>query len=197
QQSISVSWTVANLGTSAAQPSWADRLYLSADQTCCTTDALLGSVVHATHILPGGTYGQTKTVTIPAKPAGSYYLILAVDPNDAVYESSESNNLRAVPFTVAGASVGTLAITSVNGGLHALAGQPFTVRVEARDTNGIAMNVTKPTALLLSLRSGAGGLGGTITGTIPLGASQATISAVTYSKPENGAVPRPTRTRGD
>src|SRR5262249_53514295 len=33
QQSISVSWTVANLGTSAAQPSWADRLYLSADQT--------------------------------------------------------------------------------------------------------------------------------------------------------------------
>ena len=51
--------------------------------------------------------------------------------------------------------------------------------------------------MALTLRSGTGTLGGTLTGTIPAGQSQVTISGVTYSKAESGVVLTASRTSGD
>jgi hypothetical protein len=90
-----------------------------------------------------------------------------------------------------------LFITSVNGGTAPIAGTPFSVTVEARDVNGVAANVTADTAVTLSLKSGDGVLGGTLTGTILSGTSSATITGVTYSKAQSGVELTATRTSGD
>lgn len=79
-----------------------------------------------------------------------------------------------------------LAITSINGGLSPVVNVPFNVTVQSQDTNGTLRNVTVATGVTLSLNSGSGLLGGTLTGTIPAGTNSVTIAGVTYSVAESG-----------
>jgi hypothetical protein len=90
-----------------------------------------------------------------------------------------------------------LTITSINGGTRPTAGTGFSVIVQSRDGAGGSRSVTSATAIRLSLKTGSGTLAGTLTGTIPAGASQATISGVTYTKAEGGVVLTATRASGD
>ncbi|MBI4490136.1 MAG: IPT/TIG domain-containing protein [Deltaproteobacteria bacterium] len=99
-QQISVSWTVNNQGSGEARPTWYDYLYFSADTVCCTGDTSLTNVLNSTVLAAGGSYTQTKTVTIPNVPAGTYYLIVKADTNGNVYEASETNNEKAVAITI-------------------------------------------------------------------------------------------------
>ena len=101
QQVVSLGWTVSNSGSGAAKAPWMDIVYLSSDQTCCAGDTALATVSHTAALAPGASYAQTKSVTIPARPPGNYFLILKVDTGGAVYEANESNNLRVVPLTIA------------------------------------------------------------------------------------------------
>ena len=101
QQVVSLGWTVSNSGSGAAKAPWMDIVYLSSDQTCCAGDTALAIVSHTAALAPGASYAQTKSVTIPARPPGNYFLILKVDTGGAVYEANESNNLRVVPLTIA------------------------------------------------------------------------------------------------
>jgi hypothetical protein len=99
-QSVSVSWTVANQGTAPARSPWGDSVYLSAQPACCAGATQLGTTSHTTPLAAGGSYTQARSVVIPKKPAGSYYLIVKLDVADALYEADEANNQRAVPFTI-------------------------------------------------------------------------------------------------
>ena len=103
QQAVSVSWTVKNQGTGAAQR-FTDYLYLSPSSVCCTGAANLGSWLAPTLPLAGGaSYTQTKTVTIPSVAAGNYYFHVWTDfwgGAGEVYEASDTNNVRTVPVTV-------------------------------------------------------------------------------------------------
>ena len=101
QQVVSLGWTVSNGGSGAAKAPWTDVVYLSSDQTCCAGDTALATVSHTAALAPGASYAQTKSVTIPNRPPGNYFLILKVDTGGAVYEANESNNLRVVPLTIA------------------------------------------------------------------------------------------------
>ena len=101
QQVVSLGWTVSNSGSGAAKAPWTDIVYLSSDQTCCAGDTALATVSHTAVLAPGASYAQTKSVTIPVRPPGNYFLILKVDTGGAVYEANESNNLRVVPLTIA------------------------------------------------------------------------------------------------
>lgn len=101
QQSVSLGWSVSNPGSGAAKAPWMDIVYLSADPTCCAGDTALATVSHTAALAPGASYAQTKSVTIPTRPPGNYFLILKVDTGGAVYEANESNNLRVVPLTIA------------------------------------------------------------------------------------------------
>ena len=101
QQVVSLGWTVSNVGAGAAKAPWMDIVYLSSDQTCCAGDTALATVSHTAALAPGASYAQAKSVTIPNRPPGNYFLILKVDTGGAVYEASESNNLRVVPLTIA------------------------------------------------------------------------------------------------
>ena len=90
-----------------------------------------------------------------------------------------------------------LAITSVNGGANPTAGTAFSVVVQAQDANGNPANVVNSTGVTLSLNTGTGTLGGTLTGTITAGSNSVTISGVTYTKAQSGVILTATRTSGD
>ena len=90
-----------------------------------------------------------------------------------------------------------LAITQVNGGANPTAGTPFSVVVQAQNGSGVAKPVSANTAVTLSVKTGTGTLGGTVSGTILAGQSQGTIIGVTYSKAQSGVVLEATRTSGD
>jgi len=94
-------------------------------------------------------------------------------------------------------SAAALAIPSVNGGAYPIAGIGFFVVVEARAADGTSRNVTSPTHVRLCLKTGTGLLGGTLTGTIPAGASQVVIHGVTYTNAESGIVLTAVPTSGD
>jgi len=99
QQNVSVSWTVLNQGTGTAQGTWVDYLYFSADQVCCTGDTILATATK-TSLAAAGSYTETRSVTIPGVPAGTYYLILNADHLGGIYEANETNNQRIVPITI-------------------------------------------------------------------------------------------------
>jgi subtilase family serine protease len=199
RQLISVSWAILNQGTGPTPPAltWSDTVYISPGPLCCTGATLLGSWVQSGAVPAGTSYGQTKSVTVPSLAPGTYYLIAWTDATGRIYEADDSNNRLAVPVTVTGTSAGTLAITSVNGGSHPRAGTAFPVVVEARDPSGMTRTVASSTAVSLFLGSGTGVLGGTLTGTIPAGASRVTLGGVTYTKAESGVVLIASRTSGD
>jgi hypothetical protein len=90
-----------------------------------------------------------------------------------------------------------LAVTSVNGGSSPAVGTAFNVVVQAQDNGGTPQNVRSNTAISLSLNTGTGTLGGTLTGTIPAGTISVTISGVTYTKAESGVSLTATQTSGD
>ncbi|MFB3112904.1 MAG: CARDB domain-containing protein, partial [Gemmatimonadales bacterium] len=113
QQAISLSWTVTNQGTGAAQPSWLDRVYLSTDQVY-GGDTSVTIVGTSTALAAGGSYTQTLTVTTPKVPAGDYYLLLRVDHYGNVYEADETNNQRVVPITITTPDLAPTAFTAPN-----------------------------------------------------------------------------------
>jgi hypothetical protein len=73
---------------------------------------------------------------------------------------------------------------------------PFSVVVKAQDGTSTAQNVLANTAVVLSLNTGGGLLGGTRTCTIPAGLSFCTVVAM-YSKAETGVIITATRFSGD
>jgi hypothetical protein len=71
---------------------------------------------------------------------------------------------------------------------HPRPGSAFNVVVQSQDNGGTPRIVTVDTAVSLSLNTGNGSLGGTLTGLIPAGANAATITGVTYTKAESSVV---------
>jgi fibrillarin-like rRNA methylase len=100
-------------------------------------------------------------------------------------------------FAITTATATKLAITLINGGANPIAGTAFNVVVRSEDASGNFTNVVANTNVTLSLNTGGGTLGGTLTGTINAGTSTLTISGVTYTKAESGVILTATRTAGD
>lgn len=106
-------------------------------------------------------------------------------------------NWQVIRFAIDPNTPTKLAVTSVNGGSNPSAGVGFAVIVQAQNAGGTPTNVTANTGVSLSLKTGTGTLGGTLTGTIAAGTNQVTITGVTYTKAESGVVITATRTSGD
>jgi len=99
------------------------------------------------------------------------------------------------PGSLAAAS--KLAIVSVNSGTDPQDGFPFDVVVEAQDDDGDATAVFDPTDVALTVFTGTGTLGGTLTGQIASATDTITISGVEYTPAENGVVLEVSRSTGD
>lgn len=102
---VSVQWAVRNAGSrDAGVQEWYDRVYLSPSITFDpSTAADLGAKLHYGGLAAGGTYTDSRNVTIPAATAlGHCYIIVRTDAADTQPESVESNNSCATPIEVGG-----------------------------------------------------------------------------------------------
>jgi len=110
---IPVTYTVANAGGSAAQPSWYDLGYLSADGTLDNADvSLSGFANHNSALAAGGTYTATANFTTSTTTsAGAYTVFVKADghasnvggtntDNGNLVEVSESNNAASLAVTL-------------------------------------------------------------------------------------------------
>jgi hypothetical protein len=87
---------VANQGGGDAQPSWYDRVYISADQTWDSGDRQITVVLHTQAVAPGTSYTTPATAIVPSSVApGDYYVILWADRDGSTVESNEANNTLA------------------------------------------------------------------------------------------------------
>jgi hypothetical protein len=114
--------------------------------------------------------------------------------------SSGNNRLDNIVINATAASAGgptKLAITTINAGNSPSASTPFNVVVQSQDASNAPANVTANTGFTLSVTTGSGSLGGTITGTITAGTNTATVTGVTYNLAETGVSLTATRTSGD
>src|SRR5207244_5270342 len=84
---------------------------------------------------------------------------------------------------------GKLAVTTISPATPT-AGSAFSVTVQSQTATGTPRNVGPATTVTLSLNTGAGTLGGTLTGIIAAGANTVTISGVTYTKAESNEIGR-------
>src|SRR5207248_2567686 len=152
---------------------------VTATNTIAITSSDASAVLPANAALVAGSMDFIVTL----KTAGSGRTVTATSVAGPAATANTSAGI-----TVSAASVTKLAITSVNGGSNPTAGTAFSVIVQSQDSNGNATNVTAATAISLTLKTGAGALGGTLTGTINASANSVTISGLTYTKAESGVV---------
>jgi subtilase family serine protease len=93
-QNISITDTTKNQGGGTADPS-STQIYLSSNSLVDASDTLLGNRTIPT-LAPGASNSGSTTVTIPSSTvAGNWYIIAKADGEDAVVETSESNNTYA------------------------------------------------------------------------------------------------------
>jgi Bacterial Ig-like domain (group 3) len=152
-------------------------------------------------------FGNTDTVTLTATPTSpstvgtwtvpAYTIVSGCTSGSATCKFTMTNSSQTITVQFLPGSASKLAITSVNGGANPAVGTPFSVVVQSQDSGGNPSNVIANTGVSLSLNTGTGILGGTLTGTITAGTNSVTISGVTYSKAESGVILTATRTSGD
>jgi subtilase family serine protease len=100
--SITVGWQVTNQGEVEAPTDWYDTIYLSTDNSLGVGDIGISSLYISTQtpLAAFSSYSISQTITLPNRPAGDYYLLLATDSTNAQGESNEGNNVRAIPITI-------------------------------------------------------------------------------------------------
>ena len=149
-------------------------------------------------ILAGTTSGVLTSGTSSKTISGVTYDIAESGVGLTATASGGDSLTAATSSTFTVAAIPTqLVITQVNGGSNPVAGQGFSLVVRAQDASHNSGSVATDTVFSLSLNTGTGTLGGTLTGTIPASADHVTVSGLTYTKAETGVKLDITRTSGD
>ncbi|HVT30714.1 MAG TPA: GH25 family lysozyme, partial [Lacipirellulaceae bacterium] len=102
--SVNLSFTIANVGGSAANPSTANIRLASSNSGVTTTDPLLTSISVPT-VAPSGTFPVKLSVTIPGgATAGQNYVWVILDAGSTAGQGAgnEANDKSNTPFTVQG-----------------------------------------------------------------------------------------------
>jgi len=122
---------IFNRGPGAA-PAYEIGFYLSADTVfSANTDVFLGQVTGSLS-LPSGTIHSAPVLTVPRTTVpGDYYLVLMADPRNALAETNENNNSRALPLRVTGPTAARVAAAKAAVQLYpnpVASGAPLTIR---------------------------------------------------------------------
>ncbi|MCK4660479.1 MAG: Ig-like domain-containing protein, partial [Phycisphaerae bacterium] len=88
---VDVSWAVANNGELAADGSWIDRVYLSADDQLDAGDEIMALFAPPGLLDPTESYPGSVQFALPDEP-GSYWVIVHTDANDNIEEGLDDNN---------------------------------------------------------------------------------------------------------
>jgi hypothetical protein len=142
--SVSVQWTVKNIGTGPTNATyWDDDVWVSTNQALGTggTDIYLGTVQHTNPLAAGDSYNSQGTFLIPpALPSGNYYFLVATnrpvvppitgggDGAGRVYEpGGNDTSSTSSPAPLQPAPLADLTVTSVTGPTSALGGSQLPV----------------------------------------------------------------------
>lgn len=142
-RTLSVDWTVQNLNAAATgNVSWFDTFYLSLDQVLDrNADLFLGFVEHLGGLGANQSYSQNATFSIPGGVAGNFYVFVATDSRDHVFERGvELNNINydhsavviSLPQPI-DLVPGTITIPA-----NAVPGQNFTVQYSVQNQSGVS-----------------------------------------------------------
>ncbi|HEY4313325.1 MAG TPA: CARDB domain-containing protein [Pirellulales bacterium] len=124
-RSISVSWTVANIGTSPTTGSWTDSVYLEVAGS--TTDTFLGQLRRPENLSPGANYTRTNTYTLPNGISGQYAIKVVTNSNNGTAEVNAANDILASSaFPLYLSPYADLQVSSVTAPPTATAGQTAT-----------------------------------------------------------------------
>jgi hypothetical protein len=93
-QPLQVAWTLQNVGVGPTNVAdWVDRVYLSLDAVLDTEDVLLGFYAHEGFLPPDGSTQVTRSFGVPAKLAGSYFVIVETNGKKEVIETGTAANV--------------------------------------------------------------------------------------------------------
>ncbi|MEH2565659.1 CARDB domain-containing protein [Bradyrhizobium sp. AZCC 2289] len=128
---ISLSWRVANVGTSGTVAStWKDRVVLSADAVFDPSDIVLGDVTHNGSLAPGENYVGQATLQLPNGVSGQFSILVVSDIGGQVYEKGLTQNNTGVSINqiaVAPAPSADLAVTQIVAPAGGVPGQQLDV----------------------------------------------------------------------
>ncbi|MCV3215605.1 hypothetical protein OGM63_19160 [Plectonema radiosum NIES-515] len=103
RSSVSLSWTVSNIGEATATDSWYDYVYLSDNTIWDNSDRYMGyvSTSNKTPLFSGDSYTVTANMALPERVgAGKQYLIFVANRNNGQIEESETNNVFWLPIDI-------------------------------------------------------------------------------------------------
>jgi subtilase family serine protease len=125
--SVTVSWTIENIGDNPATGTMREGLFLSQDSTWDPGDPFLGSLGRSISLDPGQSKRGTMDVNLakaykagkdgeisrplPGVPPGEYHVLVRTDIADNIRERNNENNLTASSSTLA-SSVSSLGLGS-------------------------------------------------------------------------------------
>jgi len=150
---------------------------VTSDTTVTLTQASGGGTLSGT--TTGVIFNGTSSVTI----SGALY-----DTADTMtLTASATSGMTLTPITSSGITFATAYVPPTKLAYKTVpttgtAGTEFSVTVEARDSGDTAQPVSSETTVTLTMASGGGTLSGTLTGIIPLGDTEVTISTLVYAK---------------
>ncbi|MEO0769607.1 MAG: CARDB domain-containing protein, partial [Cyanobacteria bacterium J06649_4] len=126
---LSVEWTVENVGLGTARADWNDAIYLSPKPTFDPVTAILleqTAIIEETPLASNGSYQIRTDIVIPNESAlGDHYLIVVTDQNNAQDESNEINNATPTAITLVASDLQIAAVEIPN---TIAIDQPVTVR---------------------------------------------------------------------
>ncbi|NQT18153.1 MAG: hypothetical protein HQ592_00500 [Planctomycetes bacterium] len=127
---VTITWLVRNVGEGQAAFGWFDRASLSAPGAECA-DATLGIKPFNGVLMPGESYTETMTVTLPTGScyeAGQYSIVVTTNFTHVMFEADTSNNSRAAePITIGAPPSPDLVVANIFAEPEAFAGQEVAV----------------------------------------------------------------------
>jgi uncharacterized repeat protein (TIGR01451 family) len=115
-QTVPLQWSVTNNGTASAHGSaLKDAVYFSTDTVLGLNDKLLAKALNSGPLAAGSSYSVNTQATIPSVTAGSYYLIIAADSDNFIFEGQHednNNSYQAIAVSVPDTDLQTSAVTA-------------------------------------------------------------------------------------
>ncbi|WP_334399784.1 CARDB domain-containing protein [Bradyrhizobium sp. AZCC 2289] len=158
---ISISWTVANLGTRQTRENfWTDRVFLSRDASLDQADLQLGAFNHQGQLSIGQSYQVTKQLNLPESIQGNFYIIVESDspffPNPQIFSDvtpypspgvtvgagavpefqDEGNNATVKPLSIVLRTPPDLQVSQISAPEHATVGQPLSFSFTVTNAGG-------------------------------------------------------------
>ncbi|HZR20448.1 MAG TPA: CARDB domain-containing protein [Verrucomicrobiae bacterium] len=98
---LTLSWSVTNQGPGSLpiSPGWSDAVYFSTNGVMDGSQVRIWSTYTNGPLPAKGSYRIQAQITVPAIQSGTYFLSVAADADNALFESNEANNVVTLPIS--------------------------------------------------------------------------------------------------